>query len=210
MIVTRFTVGVAVLFAAIASRADIYEWRDADGNRHFTNNMVNVPEGNQSSAKVIVTGVPSSPSPELAHVPAVSAEAPQQPVVIYDNPQRPDAYAEGLRDGVVMAHLLAQSGGGGVYIQGPLAVANASPSLGYSPWLYPPYYPLVTTSFDRGRSRHMTLRMLLQDQFQLDRDGPFWVDRALPGNGPNLRPFLPRGLPHDVGLDAGGPRVITR
>ena len=67
----------------------------------------------------------------------------------------------------------------------------------YPPW--PWYYPFVTTSFDRGRSRHQTLRMLLQDQFQLDRDGPYAYERwNQPGLGPALAPFLNRGLPFPV------------
>jgi hypothetical protein len=68
-------------------------------------------------------------------------------------------------------------------------------------------YPLVTTSFDRGRSRHLTLRMLLQDQFQLDRDGPFFHERMPIGVGPGLNPFLPRGLPNRI---PPGARVLFR
>jgi hypothetical protein len=81
------------------------------------------------------------------------------------------------------------------------------------PYFYPEY-PLVTTSFDRGRSRHLTLRMLLQDQFQLDRDGPYVYQRSLPPpRGPNLRVVLPRGLPHDRARKVAphqAARVMTR
>jgi hypothetical protein len=93
-----------------------------------------------------------------------------------------------------------------VNIHGPLAVASANVDAGYPDFV--PYYPLVTTSFDRGRSRHLTLRMLLQDQFQLDRDGPFFYERLNPvGLGPGLHPFLPRGLPNRV---PRGARVLFR
>ena len=80
------------------------------------------------------------------------------------------------------------------------AIPGPGPGYGYGS--YPPgfgYYPFVTTSFDRGRSRHQTLRMLLQDQFQLDRDGPYAYDRwDEPGLGPALAPFLNRGLPFPI------------
>jgi len=50
-----------------------------------------------------------------------------------------------------------------------------------------------------GRSRHQTLRMLLQDQFAIDRAGPYAYNRwDRPGVGPALAPFLPRGLPLPV------------
>jgi hypothetical protein len=106
-------------------------------------------------------------------------------------------------------------GGGGVQINGPLAVASNRASegsgVGYPYGFYPPwpwYYPFVTTGFDGGRSRHQTLRMLLQDQFAIDRDGPFAYQRwDQPGIGPALAPFLPRGLPFPV--DQYG-RVIYR
>lgn len=74
-------------------------------------------------------------------------------------------------------------------------------------------YPLVTTSFDQGRSRHLTLRMLLQEQFAVDRAGPYmFVERLIPPfgyvpMGPQLSPILARGLPNSVPLTA---RVITR
>ena len=91
--------------------------------------------------------------------------------------------------------------GGAVQINGPLAVATsrvAESSRRATAWSYPPapwYYPFVTTSFDRGRSRHQTLRMLLQDQFQIDRDGPYAYDRwDEPGLGPALAPVPHRGL----------------
>jgi hypothetical protein len=122
-----------------------------------------------------------------------------------------EGYVAGLRAAV-------GGGGGGaggtVQINGPLAIASTRTSEengGYPYGLYPSwpwYYPFVTTGFDRGRSRHQTLRMLLQDQFQLDRDGPYAYDRwNQPGLGPALAPFLPRGLPYGVGQYG---RVIYR
>jgi hypothetical protein len=203
-----------LLYVGAAAHADIYEWRDANGNRHFTNLLTNVPAAQQPDARVIVTAT----APTELGVPAAAppAEAPRtEAQIVYDYSRQPDPYTQGLEDGIALARSVAPADEGDVYINGPLAVANADPYVAVTtpyPYYYPEY-PLVTTSFDRGRSRHKTLRMLLQDQFQLDRDGPYIYQRALPPpSGPNLRVVLPRGLPHDrvrkVGPQAN--RVKTR
>ena len=82
-----------------------------------------------------------------------------------------------------------------------------------APVTYDPYWaygqPLVTTGFDRGRSRHLTLRLLLQDQFAIDREGPYgYVERFPPPLGPRLAPFMRRGLPSYT-VPYGG-LVVTR
>lgn len=209
------TLMVALACVSATANADIYEWRDANGNRHFTNSLVNVPAAQQPDARVIVTALPASESaPVVASAPA---EAPRtEAQVIYDYSQRRDPYSQGLEDGIALAtRSVAPTGDGDVYINGPLAVATSNPyveAAAQYPYFYPEY-PLVTTSFDRGRSRHLTLRMLLQDQFQFDRDGPYVYQRALPPPaGPNLRVVLPRGLPRDQVRKVGpqAKRVITR
>jgi hypothetical protein len=174
-----------VLVAGIA-RADIFEWRDADGTRHFTNNKGEVPSAGQ--ARVMITEPPASPG--VAAPVSGPVEQPREAPVVYDYSRVRDAYIDGLQQGLALAR-----GGGGVRINGPLAVAGARGGSVVVPAYEPFYYPFVTTSFDRGRSRHLTLRMLLQDQFQLDRDGPFLYERLPTGMGPALSPFLPRGLP---------------
>jgi Domain of unknown function (DUF4124) len=183
---------VMVAFVAVSTgRADIIEWRDAQGIRHFTNNQAEVPTAAQ--ARVVVTEPPpkpGSPSPPETK----PSEAPHEAQVVYDYSQVTDAYERGLQQGL----LLGRGGGSNaVSINGPLAIASARAPSQYPYRFYPPFdYPLVTTSFDRGRSRHLTLRLLLQDQFQLDREGPFRFERFPTGLGPNLNPFLPRGLPY--------------
>lgn len=207
--IVRVAVGLALLSTPL--RAEIYEWRDAQGNRHFTNNMVNVPEAHQAEARVIATGTAALPSAEAAPGPKEEAEEPRdEPLVVYDRPWASELYEQGVRDGLALARSVAAAEEAKVEIRGPLAVATASPSIDFGPW-YPLYYPFVTTSFDRGRSRHLTLRMLLQDQFQLDRDGPYAVERlGLPRGQLGLRPFLARGLPRDRSLRHLRSRVITR
>ena len=203
-----------VLSAGTTAHADIYEWRDANGNRHFTNLLINVPAAQQPDARVVVTA--TAPSELSTQAAAPPAEAPRtEAQVVYDYSRQRDPYTQGLEDGIALARSVVPADDGDVYINGPLAVANADPYVAVTapyPYYYPAY-PLVTTSFDRGRSRHLTLRMLLQDQFQLDRDGPYVYQRALPpASGPNLRVVLPRGLPHDRVRKVGpqAKRIKTR
>jgi len=183
----RCTVAMlAVLAWAAVAAAQIYEWRDADGARHFTTDVEDLPAEQRQNPRVVVrqsawgNGEAAAP---------LAVEARREAQVVYDRPRR--------RRGVPAAPGVAP----GVVINGPLAVATVdvqqtAPSLSYSsPLIAVPFdAPLVTTSFDRGRSRHQTLRMLLQDQFQADRDGPFVYDR-LAAPGPRFRSLLPRGLP---------------
>lgn len=203
----------AVMLLVSAARADIYEWRDASGARHYTNNKQAVPSEYQAQARTMITdwapSEPAAPAP-AAPAPVVQAPAPQAEVV--SDASLSDAYAAGMRAAMQLSG--GGGGGAGVQINGPLAVAavrSTDDYGGYPGGFYPPwpwYNPFVTTSFDRGRSRHQTLRMLLQDQFAIDRDGPFAYDRwNQPGVGPALAPFLPRGLPYGVGQYG---RVIYR
>ena len=197
------------IFAAGIADAQIYEWRDARGNRHFTNNLLNLSADQQAAARVVVVAKESLPETAVEGTDE-PAEAPrrQAEVVVQPSPRR-DRYAEGLRDGLLLAASAAQRPERGVYISGPLAVAKAT--VDRPAWLYPYRGPLVTTSFDRGRSRHLTLRMLLQDQFQLDRDGPFVYERRVPvGLGPKLQARLPRGLPHHRPTGTRSLPVITK
>ena len=200
----------ALTLLASAARADIYEWSDPSGARHFTNDKRGVPEEYQDTAHVFVSdwSHPATDAPAVA--PAPADQPASQAQVATDLTGLEQAFEAGLRAAQMAG---GGGGGGGVQINGPLAVASTRPSESYVgyPGFYPPwpwYYPFVTTGFDGGRSRHQTLRMLLQDQFAIDRDGPFAYQRwDQPGIGPALAPFLPRGLPFPV--DQYG-RVIYR
>ena len=191
----------SVALIAVDARADIYEWRDPSGARHFTNNKQAVPEEYQASVRTLVAGWDRPAAVEPAVAPAAAPEPVAKPEVVSD--AWAEAYVEGMRAAMELSGG-GGGGGGGVQINGPLAIAvsRASEDNDYPGGFYPPwpwYYPFVTSSFDRGRSRHLTLRMLLQDQFQLDRDGPYAYDRwNEPGLGPALAPFLNRGLPFPI------------
>ena len=195
---------VALLCGTV--RAEVYEWRDGDGSRHFTNSLQGVPTQYQNDATVFVAdwAHPSTPGDASASEPA---PPPPPAVATADAAAWTEAYAVGLRDGAALGG--GGGGGGSVQINGPLAIATtrdtqqAYPAAAYPPYgFYPPwpwYFPLVTTGFDRGRSRGLTVRMLLEDQFQIDRDGPYaYQNLSQPGLGPALAPFLPRGLPYGV------------
>jgi len=214
----RVVMLVILLCWSGAAGADIIEWQDADGVRHYTNLKGEVPKEQEASTRVVVD--------ELVRQPAATSDAPGEPrpapqtleprreaEVVYDRSQLSEAYLRGLQRGLATAGLVAGGGGGGVQINGPLAIANATrPASYYDPY-YPGFYPLLTTSFDRGRSRHLTLRLLLQDQFAIDRAAPFvFEERLVPPFGApplavDLNPFLPRGLPHGFPQET---RVIVR
>ena len=212
--------GLVVCLLSAAASADILEWQDASGVRHYTNLKEEVPKEHRESLQVVVDELVRRPpgaedasaSGKTAPEPAQGSEPRRQAEVVYDRSQLTQAYLEGLRRGLDATGGAGGVEGGRVQINGPLAVASA-PSLSYPGYAAPYYYPLVTTSFDRGRSRHMTLRMLLEDQFMLDREAPFvFEERLIPpfGHLPlsvDLTPFLPRGLPHGFPNET---RVIVR
>jgi hypothetical protein len=210
-------VGVAVLMLSAAAFADVVSWRDENGVRHFTNLADEVPSEYRDGVQVVVnerasqnTGsapaaVPAAPAPRSSDAPTREAEA-----IYGQSEDLARAYAAGLRRGFEAARAAGGGGGGGgsVQVNGPLAIATTREDSGaYAPFpwyasgfLPPAWYPLVTTSFDGGRSRHLTLRLLLQDQFELDRAAPYvYVERLPPFGvlplGPNLNVFMPRGLP---------------
>jgi hypothetical protein len=204
-----FCIPALSLFLAGALQAEIYEWRDGAGSRHFTNTIDQVPAEQRNNLKVIVrelTRSEAKEAPLAAAAPEPEVEHPREALLIYDRAGMASDYSAGLRDGLALA------GDGGqpvsLTINGPLAIANSEALATEATYPLDWYYPFVTTSFDRGRSRHRTLRMLLQDQFQLDRDGPYLYERLNPiGLGPRLQPFLARGLPHRV---PPGRRVLFR
>lgn len=210
---------VVIALVALGSSsawAQIYEWRDEGGSRHFTNDMEDIPETQRDGARVVVRAAPIREA-DLAADSGGDAEEDEEsprerrrrlrreryerePVrsaqVVYDNsfrfarpeppvvPDVPDVY---------------------VNINGPLSVSNVvvpqAPPVPiiyerprYDP-LYDYYYgPQVSTAFDRGRSRHRTVRMRLQDQFQYDRNGPTTYLAGPIPQGPRFQAKLPRGV----------------
>jgi hypothetical protein len=212
-----------VSLASSVAAGDILQWRDDTGVRHYTNVKEEVPKAQRESARVVVDemargaarteGSPAGGVATHSSAPPQGLEPQHQAMVVYDRSALAEAYLAGLERGLDMRRGVGTGGGGGLRITGPLAVANAVAPGVWAPYLAPSYYPFVTTSFDRGRSRHLTLRLLLEDQFAIDRAGPFvFEERFIPpfGHPPlglNLSPLLPRGLPHGFPPDT---RVIVR
>lgn len=192
---------LSMLLPAIGS-AEIVAWVDGQGVRHYTNVPEDIPKAYRDSVQTVVKEM--APRAEVASAEArPSRRERERPArqrlaqVVYDRPELSEEYLRGFVEGVAHGR-----GGGGdteINIRGPLAVARAEASAPSYVVRAPYYddYPLVTTAFDRGRSRHQTLRMLLQDQFQLDRGSPYvYPARFLaPRRGVDLNPFQTRGLP---------------
>ncbi len=204
--------GLLLVMPAMTS-AEIVAWVDDQGVRHYTNVPEDVPKVYRDSVRTVVKEMPrSSVEPSVTEPPRRELDRPERQrlaQVVYDRAERADDYVRGFLEG--MAYVRRDARGGDINIQGPLAVARADASAPYivsDPYYLDPF-PFVTTAFDRGRSRHQTLRMLLQDQFQLDRSLP-WVYPArfpVPRLGVDLKPFHPRGLPRRFPREA---RVIVR
>jgi hypothetical protein len=177
--------------------AEIVSWTDDDGVRHYTNVPEEIPALYRDTVETVVKDIPraaeSAPEPGHEERPR---ERPRMAQVVYQRPPVSEDYVRGFLEGVSYGR--GGGDGGDVDIEGPLAIADAqvvSPPPAYPYYVDP--YPLVTSAFDRGRSRHLTLRMLLQDQFQLDRGSPyFYPQRFFPPHlGVDLNPHHPRGLP---------------
>lgn len=115
---------------ATAGYADIVEWQDGDGVRHYTNLKDEVPQ--EYSAQVVVD--------ERTHHPQDSSEAQVVAEPPPDAPATDDratlAYLEGLERGLDVAARSVNTGGS-VMINGPLAVTIPIPM----PYAAPPIGP---------------------------------------------------------------------
>jgi hypothetical protein len=135
-----------VAFLTPAARADILEWDDAEGVRHYTNLKSEVPS--QQTVQVVVdeqVWLPQSSSlPPVEEQPVAQKEPPRDTT---DDMLR--AYLAGLESGLASS----VNTGGAAYVNEPLTVTTspAPPYAGgYVPpaydWLLPGYYPFVTSS----------------------------------------------------------------
>jgi len=174
--------GIVLAVLSSAAAADIFEWRDTDGVAHYTNLQAEVPKEHEQAVQVVVDErgrqsqgkTEAGCEPAAAAQPAAIPETRRQAQVVYDQSAVVTAYIAGVERGLAAAQQGAAAGGpdGGVLIQGPLAVANARSAPPY--YEYPPYgFPLLTTPFDRGRSRYLTVRQLIDDELQFERGWPF-------------------------------------
>lgn len=203
---------VALCLCPVLVRGEIVSWTDEEGVRHYTNVRDDVPEIYLDTIETVVKDTPRRSEPQPAEsAPAYPGrrERPRMAQVVYGDTRPSEDYVRGFLEGVAFRRQ-QERGGIDIDITGPLAVAAATG--GTAPRIdayVPGGYPFVTTAFDRGRSRHLTLRMLLQDQFQMDRGAPYIYEARFlaPGLGLDLNPFHPRGLPRRFPRDL---RVIRR
>lgn len=192
----KYPVVIAILLSWMGTAgADIIEWQDTDGVRHYTNLKAEVPKEQEGSTRVVVDELArqsagASSSPVVAE-PAAEPVTPRHDSEVVDDPsQMIDAYVRGLQQGLDVAGLIAAGDrGGGVQINGPLAVTQvtnpapyASPAPyydgfypGYYPFGYYPfgYYGVVGTPFHRGHARHRGLPRQRQFQSITEREAVF-------------------------------------
>ncbi len=165
---------LSVLLPAATLRADILEWRDGSGVRHYTNLRAEIPLPYRDQAQKVID--------ETVRHPAVADETLQAAVQEETTPPRvtpagvatlADAYVAGLERGLRLRDDREYTGRAAepVLVNVPVSVP-AAPTVTY---VLPPYYgqryiPWVTSSFDHGRSRHRTLRMVMENERLPDRD----------------------------------------
>jgi len=147
-IVVSVTVSTLV---ATAARADILEWQDAEGVRHYTNLKDEVPP--EQPSRVVVDERARQPqaspaAPAAEEKPQASARELAEPrrdtAVADDRAEASHAYLEGLENGLELARSV--NAGGSAYVSGPLVVtiSGSTPSEVYSPPWYSGYYPFST------------------------------------------------------------------
>lgn len=216
-VMLRASVLALVLFVLpSAARADIYMWRDPQGVKHYTNAKDLVPADAGASVMLEEPAHPATrETAEPVPPPARDVRPARDTETAYDQGAVEAAYAAGWQQGIAAAQQMRiavpppQAQPVSIQFNAPLAIAAGGGNGGYAPSWFDYNYPaLVTTSFDNGRSRHLTLRMLLQDQFAIDREAPYFIVDRFPPLGPNLQTVLPRGLPLFVNGGVGN-RVLT-
>src|SRR5262245_66296310 len=114
---TRVVIALAVLTLASVARAEIYEWRDASGTRHFTNNKESVPSEHRAALRVVMAE-PAQTAAAEAPQPAVK-QPPLEAQVVYDEQAVRRAYEAGLRDGLDYGSVNVPAAAPSVQINGP-------------------------------------------------------------------------------------------
>ena len=101
-----FCIPALFLLLAGTAQAEIYEWRDAVGSRHFTNSVDEVPAEQRNTMRVIVREPIRTEVNVPVPAPATTAseeEPPRQAMLVYDRAATTSDYAAGLRDGLALA-----------------------------------------------------------------------------------------------------------
>lgn len=154
------TLACGCLFVAGMVKAEVYAWRDHEGVVHFTNVQADIPMAYRDAAQVVVSAA-WAPKEETLAAPDCAEAAPRKAETLVV-PGRPPTREVGATAEVPTREVVVE--GSRVHIEGPLAVTSVPQVAAWPPWFVG---PLVTTSFDRGRSRHLTLRQLAEAQWWL-------------------------------------------
>ncbi len=174
---------VVLLLASTMGRADVIEYRDHEGVRHFTNIAAEVPEEYRDVAKNVISEEQwRSKAPEPA--PPAAVVPPPPPRVV--RAAVPEAvYRDGFDAGLAYGRAAAAPAPRPEVVQ-PQVIINAPvpvPVPDYS-WSLP---PVQFSAFDGGRTRHITRRMIEQNLA--------WHDEPYFNYGPPVfvqEPFLRR------------------
>lgn len=165
--------GLVAFLTSIAG-AQIYEWVDESGVRHFTNSIASLPDMARTQVRVVVEAFPTSSSDDASGESRVqpntgqgASEARQQ--------SANDAFEAGWSRGFAAAGVdhAAPSP-----VQPPVVIAGGSQPIvvempRYDPsglYYRSPYTGTMTVPFDRGRSRGLTHRLQAEQLLQAQRD----------------------------------------
>lgn len=185
---------LALILVGPAARGQIYEWRDEQGTRHFTNSVDALPRPAQQKAQVFVESAPMTPADgeapmSLAGVPVTSevreGEIGEPGEGATPPPAPDDPYERGWREGFAagvgerldrLERKLEQEedvttspappAPPVVVIEIPRQERFYDPSGLY----YRPPSTGVKVPFDRGRTRGRTRRQEIQDRIQAERE----------------------------------------
>ncbi len=158
---------VALLCVARGSAlADIFEWRDAQGVRHFTNIAEDIPAEFRSDTKIVARErgeVVAASAPRQGHADGATSP-PQQAQVVYDQRRLASVYQAGVDRGLREAQRASARAAKPVQVVAPLAIASVPARPAYFPYLPPPCErPFLANGFDQGRLRYQTWRLHLDD-----------------------------------------------
>jgi len=163
---------VAVFVSTVAwiarSAAQIYEWRDEQGDRHFTSSLESIPESQRPSAKLLVK---ARPTPEKAESPPPPPPRREPPEAPQPHAPEPPTETREFEAGWIEGFNAAMEQVAAMCTTRPPAVIEhpvpLSPALLYDPaglYYRPPHQGTVTVPFDQGRTRGLTRRQQIQER----------------------------------------------
>lgn len=151
--------------ASASARADILEWRDEQGVRHFTNVAEDIPPEYRPGSKIVARerGGVVLPTSLGDGVEKEAAEPPRQAEVVYDQRRLAQVYQAGIEGGLRAAQRAREREAKPAPVIAPLAIASVPIMPSYGPYLPPSCErPFFGAGFDHGRLRHQTWRLGLE------------------------------------------------